>query len=72
MDKYEIKVKLDNLLQTTMTSFPKILKYILSFIGNIFYFIVLILTLVTNLLSLGLLYIGAGIALLGDKITNEK
>ena len=40
MDKYEIKVKLDNLLQTTMTSFPKILKYILSFIGNIFYFIV--------------------------------
>ena len=71
MDKYEFHAKVRETGDTIKKYFPRILKSITEALSFIIYVIAILLTVITNLVVLGVLYIGVGITYLSEKIVKE-
>ena len=72
MDRYTFQAKTEVVLNTITSSIPKILKSILNILSFIIYIITLLWVLCTSIITLSILYVGAGASYLSERINNEN
>tara|TARA_B100001250_G_C19815706_1_gene798224 strand:+ start:1057 stop:1272 length:216 start_codon:yes stop_codon:yes gene_type:complete len=71
MKKAELKERICNIKATLTLCIPRLLKNIITFIAFLIYTIALLWILIANAIALAILYLGAALNTLTERIYNE-